>query len=186
MQELWGRILSGEIKKPGSYSLKTLDFVKNLTKADASLLENMAKLAVNHRGSSFIVADDARWLRTYREIYPGHHFALSELGAIYPTELRLETFRESSVQEELFTSGNLILAARRGKIATKVDLTIWKFTKIGQEVLQLIAVEGDEDYLETVGRFYIARNGTATMGRILEYLPTGQIRYQPLKEIAPA
>ncbi|SFH13579.1 TIGR03899 family protein [Nitrosospira sp. Nsp14] len=186
MQELWGRILSGEIKKPGSYSLKTLDFVKNLTKADATLLENMAKLAINYQGSSFIVAADAGWLRTYREIYPGHHFALGELGAMYPTELGLETFRESSVQEELFTSGNLILAAQRGKIATKVDLAIWKFTKIGQEVLQLIAVEGDEAYLEKVGGFYIARNGTATMGRILEYLPTGQIRYQPLREITPA
>jgi hypothetical protein len=184
MQELWGRILSGEIKKPGSYSLKTLDFVKNLTKADAILLEHVAKLAVNYNGSSFLVTADADWLRTHREIYPGHHFALGELGAMYPTDLNYDTFRENSSQEELFVSGKLILVAGRGTITNKLGLPIWKFTKVGQELLQLIAAEGDEAYLEKIGRFFIAKNGTATIGRILEYLPTGQVLYQPLREIS--
>ena len=31
MQELWGRILAGEIRAPGTYSLRALDFVRNLT-----------------------------------------------------------------------------------------------------------------------------------------------------------
>ena len=31
LQTLWGRTLAGEIKSPGSYSLRTLDFLKNLS-----------------------------------------------------------------------------------------------------------------------------------------------------------
>lgn len=37
MQNVWALILSGEIKQPRTYSLRTLDVVKNMTKEDAEL-----------------------------------------------------------------------------------------------------------------------------------------------------
>lgn len=37
MQNLWARILAGEVKQPNSYSLRTLDTLKNLTKDEAEL-----------------------------------------------------------------------------------------------------------------------------------------------------
>lgn len=37
MQALWGRLLAGEVTKPGSYSLRTLALVRVLSKADADL-----------------------------------------------------------------------------------------------------------------------------------------------------
>lgn len=37
MQNVWALILSGEIKKPKSFSLRTLDAVKNMTKEEADL-----------------------------------------------------------------------------------------------------------------------------------------------------
>lgn len=37
MQNVWALILSGEIKQPKSFSLRTLDVVKNMTKDDADL-----------------------------------------------------------------------------------------------------------------------------------------------------
>lgn len=42
MQTLWGRILAGEIRKPGSYSLRTLDLVRNLSPDEAQLLTSIA------------------------------------------------------------------------------------------------------------------------------------------------
>ena len=35
MQALWGKILSGEVKKPKSYSLRTLDLLRNLSTEEA-------------------------------------------------------------------------------------------------------------------------------------------------------
>jgi hypothetical protein len=55
MQELWGRILSGEVTKPGSYSLKTLEFMRNITKSDADLIVEMAKLAVFYSGTAILL-----------------------------------------------------------------------------------------------------------------------------------
>ncbi|PHX06126.1 hypothetical protein VSPL_25870 [Vibrio splendidus] len=42
LQQLWGKILAGEIRKPGSYSYRTLDFLKTLSKSDAETIANAA------------------------------------------------------------------------------------------------------------------------------------------------
>lgn len=185
MQELWGRILSGEIKKPGSYSLKTLDFVRNLTKADATLLELVTKLAVIYNGSAMLATHDTEWLKDQRNIYPGHHFAISELGAMYPTDLNYRVFIDPSVQQVVFLSGGLILLVDRGSMTSEIQLPVWKFTSIGQELLQLIPPDGDEAYLESLGRFFVSRNATAKLARVVEHLHSGQIRYNFLRDITP-
>ena len=41
LQYLWGRILAGEIKQPGSFSLRTLDVLRNLSRKEA---ESFVKL----------------------------------------------------------------------------------------------------------------------------------------------
>lgn len=185
MQELWGRILSGEIKKPGSYSLKTLDFVRNLTKADATLLELMTTLAVIYNGSAILSTHDKEWLKDQRNIYPGHHFAISELGAMYPTDLNYRVFTDPSIQQVVFVSGGLILLVDRGSITSEIQLPVWKFTSIGEELLQLTPPVGDEAYLESLGRFFISRNATAKLARVVEQLPSGHIRYNFLRDITP-
>ena len=35
LQALWGRVLAGEIKSPGTFSLRTLEFLKNLSQGEA-------------------------------------------------------------------------------------------------------------------------------------------------------
>ncbi len=46
LQQLWGKILAGEIKSPGSYSYRTLDFLKTLSKADAEVIAIAAQFVV--------------------------------------------------------------------------------------------------------------------------------------------
>ncbi|MEN6587610.1 MAG: DUF2806 domain-containing protein [Sulfuricella sp.] len=185
MQDLWGRILAGEIKKPGTYSLKTLEFIKNITKKDASLLEHVGKLAVQKAGTTFVAMHDKNWLEENRQIYPSHLFAMGELGVMYPTELALKTFREDSIQEEFFItiSGDLILLVNRGEIKGEIQLPIWKFTSIGQELLELIHRDPDEAFLESLGRFYVERKGAALLAKVVERLPNGQINYSTIREI---
>lgn len=183
MQELWGRILSGEIKKPGSYSLKTLDFVKNLTKEDAATLEQMSKLAVFYQGVAVLPNHDAEWLKTERGLFPGHHFAAGELGAMYPTDLNYRFFQDPSVNQAVFVSGNFMLIVDRASVTNEIQLPVWKFTRIGQEILQLIPPDGDEPHLAQLGRFFVSRKATAKLAKIIEKLPNGQIRFQNAKDV---
>lgn len=185
MQDLWGRILAGEIKKPGTYSLRTLDFIRNITKSDASLLEHIGKLATTWGGATFLSVHDKQWIQQNREIYPGHHFEISELGAMYPTDLTLRIFRDESIQQEIFTSGSLMLLVKRGNVTSEIKLPVWKFTSVGRELIELIPSANDEEYLESLGQFLIGRKAVVILAQILEHHPNGKIRYQTIKEISP-
>lgn len=41
LQDLWGRVLAGELKTPGKYSLRTIDFIKNLTQKEAEKIQKI-------------------------------------------------------------------------------------------------------------------------------------------------
>lgn len=45
MQVLWGRLLAGEIARPGTYQPKTLSVIKDLTKEDAELFTSVCSFA---------------------------------------------------------------------------------------------------------------------------------------------
>lgn len=184
MQNLWGRILAGEIKRPGSYSLKTLDFIRNITKADALILEHIGRLAVEFGDTTFVAAQNKKWLQDRYQVFPGHHFALSELGALYPTDLNLRVFREDSIQEQAFISGEMILLVKRGDIKSEIPLPIWKFTVVGRELLALVPNAQDESYLESLGMFFVERKGTAFLAKLTERLPDGRIGYNTIREIS--
>ena len=65
MQMLWGRILSGEINSPGSYRLRTLDLLKNISSKEALIFSKFARLTFNYR---FIFFDEAK-LKDFDIIY---------------------------------------------------------------------------------------------------------------------
>lgn len=52
MQELWGKIFAVESANPGSFSLKTLGLLKQLTQKDAQIFCNAVNLASKRKGES--------------------------------------------------------------------------------------------------------------------------------------
>lgn len=47
MQQVWARILAGEIKKPGQFSYRTLRLVSELSTKEAALVEEMSRYSFN-------------------------------------------------------------------------------------------------------------------------------------------
>ena len=45
LKTLWAQILAGEIKEPGTFSLRTLELIKNITSEEAKIFLNACKLA---------------------------------------------------------------------------------------------------------------------------------------------
>ena len=93
MQQLWAKVLAGEVERPGSTSIKTLGILKNLDKSTADLFRKFGSICVSMRldGINF---NDARvpFLGDYSEGNAlrdyGFEFGklnvLSEHGLIYP------------------------------------------------------------------------------------------------------
>ena len=49
MQQLWSRVLAGEVERPGSTTIKTLGVLKNLDKATSSLFRKLCSTCVSIR-----------------------------------------------------------------------------------------------------------------------------------------
>lgn len=49
VMRLWGKILAGEIKKPGSFSLRTLDILHCLDQRDSEIFVRLAPYVINER-----------------------------------------------------------------------------------------------------------------------------------------
>lgn len=59
MQRLWGRVLAGEIRQPGKFSLRTLRFLSEFSQNDAILFSEIAKYCVeNYAIKSLVKPDD--------------------------------------------------------------------------------------------------------------------------------
>lgn len=56
LKVIWGKILAGEIKSPGSYSLRALQTLKNLSKEEALLFAKACRMAIGY-GEYFIVGN---------------------------------------------------------------------------------------------------------------------------------
>jgi hypothetical protein len=54
MQTLWGKILAGEIKQPKSYSLRTLELIRNLSKNEADIFMKVANFAIKIENANFL------------------------------------------------------------------------------------------------------------------------------------
>ena len=43
LQKLWGKVLAGEVKNPGNFSLRTLDIVRNMTQKESMIFDDLCK-----------------------------------------------------------------------------------------------------------------------------------------------
>ncbi len=58
MQNLWARILAGEIKKPNTYTLRTLNTLKNITRAEAILFTELLPFSLFSSDGPIIYANN--------------------------------------------------------------------------------------------------------------------------------
>lgn len=72
MKKLWGQILAGEVKTPQSYSLRTLELLRNLSKNEADIFVKIARLALCDNNWYFIYkgkeADISKYDASYSDI----------------------------------------------------------------------------------------------------------------------
>ena len=56
MQELWGKILADEVSHPGSFSLRTLEKVRNISQREAQCLQRISKFIIEGSVTKFLIA----------------------------------------------------------------------------------------------------------------------------------
>lgn len=185
MQGLWGRILAGEIKKPKSYSLRTLDVLRNLSTEEAEVFIKFGSLAILSGGSAFILNfKNEKLLEEDHQLNLNDRLLLEELGLLAANELQFEISKTNETPSQVaFTIGSTVVVHEKLANKPKQQLQVLVFTKIGQELLQLIRESPKMEYLQLLATKLNRQNGRIQYANILEELSNGQIKHTGLIDI---
>lgn len=189
IQRLFGRILAGEIRRPGSFSLFTLDVVSKLSPQDAA---NIVKIA------PFVVGD----ILMREPIVPpqidfGLRSALGGIGVIDPGSISTHSFRyhESEIFDifqRIFPNkyvatfescGKWFLIVSNEKSRSQVAGA--RITAVGIEILSLHVRDHDEGMLRRWAAHLSAENKELYISGYID-LPGERFRLENIAKIEPA
>ncbi|HEY4617587.1 MAG TPA: DUF2806 domain-containing protein [Flavobacterium sp.] len=161
MQLLWGRILAGEIKQPKSFSLRTLELLKNLSKEEAEVFTKFSNLKIKTAGTSLIFNhDNGDFLENEFGIKFTDRLLLAELGLI-SSENNLEySFFATEENERInyIGYGSKGIFLHRPKNTPKQSVQVLVFTKTGAELSKLIEPEININYLKKICSSFVIPN----------------------------
>ena len=184
MQALWGKILAGEIKQPKTYSLRTLELIRNLSKVEANTFMKVANFAVKSGNSNYLFKtnDDKLLSKTYSINY-GDIALLIEIGLIQPGDfVSYQMLQQTTDSQRVFTSGNVIIIAKVKANTPTIQMPVNVFTNAGNELIKLINPNPPFDYLTAIAKSIKNDNVDVKYGHILA-LEGSNIRHtQPLQE----
>lgn len=181
LQSLWGQVLAGEVKCPGSYSLRTLDFLKNLSQKEAEAIALLSRFVVG--GSIFREANE---LLAEEGVDFGFLLKMQQLGIVAGVEAIGLTVTWGSVDTSRFVrplkSNRMVLIASGDDPTLKISLPVYQLTFIGEEVLRLGKFEPHIEYLERVGARLKAQGVKVELAHYFD-IDSNQIHYFSAREL---
>lgn len=164
MQELWAKILAGEIARPSSFSLKTIDTLRNISRNDAELFVKLCS-------HSFGLCDQRLFLPRYddyldkRGIQYSDIMKLNEYGLIFNNgtiSLNLTINKEPQI---LFINNELLMTiASVDEKVVEASISQYPFTEVGRELALLIKQSATDDDFIDLGREISERNKNYKLG----------------------
>lgn len=148
MQDLWAKLLAGEVAEPSSFSLKTIDVLRNLSKQDAKLFSLICSHSVMTRGQNFLPHYD-----TYLEkhnIYYTDIMKLNEQGLIFNDGTIGFSMSIGQNPNVLFWNNDLVMTIESSDDKNiEIHIKTYPFTKAGQELAVLVSKSvSEENFIE--------------------------------------
>lgn len=161
VQSLWGNVLAQEFLEPGRYSLRLLEFLRTISKADALLIERFAPFVV--RGELIYSAkknDEAAFLEEFGFSIDELNF-LEEMNIIsgsltlgmVATLKNLKEQEGSFLAKIVFDQNRAILLSDDSENKT-AQFNLFQVTKIGQEIFSLIDINVSVKYINWLAQQY--------------------------------
>ena len=182
MQLLWAKILSKEIKTPRSFSLRTLELLRNLSKEEAEVFIRFAELSIYSSGMDFLLNfENEKFLTEKYKLTLKHRLLLEELGLISSNILNLNIpdFREDN-SDNVFIFGDKFLQVQN---SPPKEIEIILFTSIGSELIKLVENKSELDYIELLASKIRGYGIKMFYGDIIEKLGSNELIYKNLKDI---
>lgn len=170
MQLLWAKILAGEIAKPKSYSLRTLNTLRTLSKDEAETFTKVAQAALRDDNNGFILGIDkhSQLLRDEFDIKFSDILTLRELGFLSSTSLSIDLGIATSKQRTVsLNHGDLLILIEAIEPTQNYKLSVEFYSKVGNELFSLVDVKSNIKYIEKIAAEIKPANYRLSYGKIL-------------------
>ena len=155
MQKIWSKVLSGEVLAPSSFSLRTLECLRNMDVHDAHLFKELCTVVIENR----FVLNDIEFLREKGLSYDSI-LKLDEVGLINSSGT-ISCTKELGEEINLVVDfGDYILM---GSSDEKLVLSISEFplTTAGRELCSIVGEKVDIESIKKVSRIIANKNKKA-------------------------
>ncbi|MBL4764116.1 MAG: TIGR03899 family protein [Colwellia sp.] len=159
MQDLWAKILAGELYRPGSYSLKALKIFRDMSIVDAKLLAKACSLAVKDQSKKNIRIISGAYQQpgifNFFDKDRQKYINLSHFGLNYADILSLadnHLLYQQESESGIMASGDTLnfnyngLPLKLNGKKPNTALQFYKFTPIGAELAHLISDKPNDDF----------------------------------------
>ena len=151
LRDVWARVLAGEIKSPGSFSLRTLEFLKNLSQAEARSIQRLAPFVLDN---DFVCQVDNIFLQS-QGVTLALLIELQGLGIVAqispPLRRTLPSVEPDKFARGVFSYDRVLVVSHR-KERDVLKLDGYPLTSLGSQVLKLGSFKSHDTYLRRVGK----------------------------------
>lgn len=141
LQFIFGKILAGEIKQPGTYSKRLLNILFNLSQKEAELFNKISKYIFNDLKNSFIISDEE--ILSELNINIADIIELEEAGLINSNPLNVSGCNIYQYKNYLINF-----------LDQQPELRVYCLTKSGKDLEKIINQEISTDYLLKIKKKY--------------------------------
>lgn len=184
MQILWGKILAGEVASPNSYSLRTLELVRNLSANEALLFEKLAKNRFDQPNDCFLINPDRhKFLADTLGITFQDILLLREAGLLVTNDFLSISFPPTpQAHNVVFEHGPMVVWAEIPADKKPKDLGIVGFTSPGYQLSRIVPVVPNEDCVTKLAASIKSDDVKVKCG-IIEARVKGQYKLRAQKEL---
>ena len=170
MQVLWAKLLSGEVQRPGSTSLRTMDTLKNMTNTEAQLFSQLCNFVLD-TGVCWVF-NESRYIESIVEL---SHFNLVRVQDYGLLELGQSSF---NITQDRFLEYNDYLLKISGVSEKKISFQIATLTTAGTELYRVSNPQVMRNYLRSIAEYFASQQCQLSYALIQRRYIDGRIQHQ--------
>ena len=174
MQKLWAKVLSGEVESPGRTSLRTLDALRNISKRDAELFEEIAGYVF---GDEIVFYHDG-YRHRHRSLSFNNILHLQDCGLINPTPYLTTTINWENTMKHVYTyQTDALMITRDENAGEELRIPAVLLTTAGKELFHVAQCTVQMEYLQDFSMFLQSERCHLSYLKRVNTLPDGRGAY---------
>lgn len=168
MQDLWAKLLAGEIQNSGTFSLRTMDKLCSISPKEAMVFQRLLNHTLRTNTKLFLLNDgDSKKMYSYDDVLLMNECGLINSTPLLSTKIQI-TFAFSF--PILWSDNNVIMArAKEGQIT--ISLPIYPLTQVGKELAQVVGLDMETQEMEEIASNLSKKNPKInfTVRKVMEH-----------------